>query len=131
MGDLSLITFYVTSVNILLLVSFLKKEAIARRLQSEVGLSYTEFAYPLLQAYDYLELYQKKQCHASGGGSDQWGNVVAGVDLVRRKAQTTVFGLTVPLIIDKATGKKFGKSEGNAVWLSAVKTSPYAFINFG
>ena len=130
LGDLSLITFLRDIGKHFTIGELLKKEAIARRLQSEVGLSYTEFAYPLLQAYDYLELYQKSNVTLQVGGSDQWGNVVAGVDLVRRKAQTTVFGLTVPLIIDKATGKKFGKSEGNAVWLSAVKTSPYAFYQF-
>ncbi len=130
LGDLSLITFLRDIGKHFTVGELLKKEAIARRLQSEVGLSYTEFAYPLLQAYDYLELYQKSNVTVQVGGSDQWGNVVAGVDLVRRKTQTTVYGLTVPLIIDKTTGKKFGKSEGNAVWLDATKTAPYAFYQF-
>ena len=107
-----------------------KKEAIAKRLESEVGLSYTEFAYPLLQAYDYLKLYKDSNCTLQVGGSDQWGNIVAGVDLVRRVEKVTVYAATVPLIIDKATGKKFGKSEGNAVWLAAEKTSPYLFYQF-
>ncbi len=108
----------------------IKKDAIANRLASESGISYTEFAYPLLQAFDYLTLYREHGCDVQVGGSDQWGNIIAGVDLVRRIEQKKVYALTVPLIIDKATGKKFGKSEGNAVWLDAEKTSPYAFYQF-
>lgn len=108
----------------------IKKDAIATRLSSEVGLSYTEFAYPLLQAYDFLELNRRYGCDFQVGGSDQWGNIIAGVDLVRRLEQKTVYALTQPLVIDKATGKKFGKSEGNAVWLDAEKTSPFAFYQF-
>lgn len=108
----------------------IKKDAIATRLSSESGLSYTEFAYPLLQAYDYLKLYRDQNCDLQVGGSDQWGNIISGVDLVRRVEQKKVYALTVPLIIDKTTGKKFGKSEGNAVWLDASKTSPYAFYQF-
>lgn len=107
-----------------------KKDAIATRLQSDTGLSYTEFAYPLLQGYDYFQLFTAKGCTVQVGGSDQWGNIVSGVELVRRKAQAEVFAITVPLVIDKATGKKFGKSEGNAVWLDAEKTSPYQFYQF-
>ncbi len=108
----------------------IKKDAIAERLRSETGLSYTEFAYPLVQGYDYLTLYREKGCTLQTGGSDQWGNMVAGVDLVRRKEQAEVHVVTTPLIIDKATGKKFGKSEGNAVWLDPEKTSPFAFYQF-
>lgn len=108
----------------------IKKEAIASRLASEHGISYTEFAYPLLQAYDYLVLHREYGCDLQVGGSDQWGNMVAGTDLIRRKAGATTHVLTVPLIIDKTTGKKFGKSEGNAVWLDAEKTSPYDFYQF-
>lgn len=108
----------------------IKKDAIANRLASDVGLSYTEFAYPLIQGYDFLELYRTHGSDVQVGGSDQWGNIVAGVDLVRRKEQATVYALTVPLVIDKATGKKFGKSEGNAVWLDPEKTSPYQFYQF-
>jgi tyrosyl-tRNA synthetase len=108
----------------------IKKEALATRLQGDAGLSYTEFAYPLLQAYDYYQLYQTKDCTVQVGGSDQWGNIVSGVELVRRKAQKEVFAITVPLIVDKATGKKFGKSEGNAVWIDGQKTSPYNFYQF-
>lgn len=108
----------------------IKKEAIANRLSSDVGLSYTEFAYPLVQGYDYLELYRTHGCDVQVGGSDQWGNIVSGVDLVRRKEQASVYAVTVPLVIDKATGKKFGKSEGNAVWIDPEKTSPYEFYQF-
>lgn len=108
----------------------IKKDAIATRLSSETGLSYTEFAYPLLQAYDYRELYRTRGCDLQVGGSDQWGNIVAGVDLIRRTEQASVHALTIPLITDRATGKKFGKSEGNAVWLDPEQTSPYQFYQF-
>lgn len=108
----------------------IKKDAIATRLQSDTGLSYTEFAYPLLQGFDYLQLFESKNCTVQVGGSDQWGNIISGVELIRRKKQAEVFAITVPLIIDKTTGKKFGKSEGNAVWLDVEKTSPYTFYQF-
>jgi len=108
----------------------IKKEAIANRLSSDIGLSYTEFAYPLVQGYDYLELYRQHGSDVQVGGSDQWGNIISGVDLVRRKEQASVYALTVPLVVDKATGKKFGKSEGNAVWIDPKKTTPYQFYQF-
>lgn len=108
----------------------IKKDAIATRLSSDTGISYTEFAYPLLQGFDYLTLYKRYGCTLQTGGSDQWGNIVAGVDLIRRKEQMTVHAVTVPLVIDKATGKKFGKSEGNAVWLDPEKTTPFSFYQF-
>ncbi len=108
----------------------IKKDAIATRLAGDSGISYTEFAYPLLQAYDYLVLNREYGCDVQVGGSDQWGNIVAGVDLIRRKEQKIVHALTVPLVVDKATGKKFGKSEDNAVWLDANKTSPFALYQF-
>lgn len=108
----------------------IKKEAISNRLQSDTGLSYTEFAYPLMQGYDYLELHRRYNCTLQIGGSDQWGNIVSGVDLVRRKEQKDVCAITIPLVVDKNTGKKFGKSEGNAIWLDATKTSPYQFYQF-
>lgn len=108
----------------------LKKDAIAKRLEGDTGISYTEFAYPLLQGYDYLVLNRRYACDVQVGGSDQWGNIVAGVDLIRRKEHKTVHAVTVPLVVDKATGKKFGKSEGNAVWLDPVKTTPFAFYQF-
>lgn len=108
----------------------IKKEAIAQRLAGEHGISYTEFAYPLLQAYDYLVLHRDYGCDVQVGGSDQWGNMVAGIELVRRMEKKQAYVITSPLIVDKATGKKFGKSEGNAVWLDAEKTSPYQFYQF-
>ena len=110
--------------------SLIKKDAISARMESEEGISFTEFSYPLLQAYDYWHLYKEYGCDVQIGGSDQWGNIIAGVDLIRRKENATVYALSSPLIVDKATGKKFGKSEGNAVWLDAEMTSPYAFYQF-
>ena len=107
-----------------------EKEAIAQRIAGENGISYTEFAYPLLQAYDYLTLNRLHGCDLQVGGSDQWGNMVAGIDLIRRMEQKQVHVVTIPLIVDKATGKKFGKSEGNAIWLDAEKTTPYQFFQF-
>ncbi len=108
----------------------IKKDAISKRLASDTGISYTEFAYPLLQGYDYLVLHREHGCDVQVGGSDQWGNIISGVDLIRRKEQKTVHAITAPLIVDKVTGKKFGKSEGNAVWLDAEKTTPFNFYQF-
>jgi len=110
--------------------SLIKKDAISARMGSDDGISYTEFSYPLLQAYDFLHLNREYGCDVQIGGSDQWGNIIAGVDLIRRKENKTAYALTIPLIVDKATGKKFGKSEGNAVWLDPEKTSPYQFYQF-
>ena len=110
--------------------SLVKKDAISARMKSEEGISFTEFSYPLLQAYDFWHLFKKHKCDVQIGGSDQWGNIVAGVELIRRKENKTAYALTIPIITDKASGKKFGKSEGNAVWLDAEKTSPYAFYQF-
>lgn len=107
----------------------IKKEAIARRLESHEGISYTEFSYQLLQAYDYLELYRSQGCVLQTGGSDQWGNITAGVDLVHRVEGVSVHALATPLLTD-ASGNKYGKSEGNAIWLSADMTSPYAFYQY-
>ncbi len=130
LSELSLIGFLRDIGKHFTVNELIKKDAIATRLNNETGLSYTEFAYPLLQAYDYLTLHRMHGCDLQIGGSDQWGNIVAGVDLVRRIEQKTVHAITTPLIVDKATGKKFGKSEGNAVWLDAEKTSPFAFYQF-
>lgn len=130
LGSLNLIEFLRDVGKHFTVNELVKKDAIATRLKSEMGLSYTEFAYPLLQAYDYLRLNESWGCDVQVGGSDQWGNIIAGVDLVRRKTGKTVYALTTPLVIDKASGKKFGKSEGNAVWLDAQKTSPFAFYQF-
>lgn len=110
--------------------NLIKKDAISARLDSTDGISFTEFSYPLLQAYDFWHLYKEYGCDVQIGGSDQWGNIVAGVDLIRRKEGVKVFALSSPLIIEKSTGKKFGKSEGNAIWLDAEKTSVYEFYQF-
>lgn len=130
LGSLDLISFLRDIGKHFTVNELIKKDAIATRLSSETGLSYTEFAYPLLQAYDYLMLHRSHGATVQVGGSDQWGNIVAGVDLIRRLERTTAYAVTVPLIVDKTTGKKFGKSEGNAVWLAAEKTSPYEFYQF-
>lgn len=110
--------------------AMIKKESVERRLNSEHGISFTEFSYSLLQGYDFYHLYSTHGCTFQIGGSDQWGNIIAGVDYVRRMTGTEVFGLTMPLVVDKSTGKKFGKSAGNAIWLDPEKTSPYAFYQF-
>lgn len=130
LGELKLIDFLRDIGKHYTVNELIKKDAIATRLASDTGLSYTEFAYPLLQGYDYLQLFETKNCTVQIGGSDQWGNIVSGVELIRRKKQEEVYAITVPLIVDKTTGKKFGKSEGNAVWLDPEKTSPYQFYQF-
>lgn len=107
----------------------IKKDAIAARLASHEGISYTEFSYQLLQGYDYLHLYREYGCTLQTGGSDQWGNLTAGVDLIHKTEGASVHLLTTPLLTD-AAGNKFGKSEGNAVWLSADMFSPYAFYQY-
>jgi tyrosyl-tRNA synthetase len=94
-----------------------------------VGLSYTEFAYQLMQGYDFLWLYQHKNCKLQMGGSDQWGNITTGTELIRRKTGGEAFAFTCPLI-KKADGTKFGKTEQGNVWLDASKTSPYQFYQF-
>ncbi len=109
--------------------SMLAKESIKRRLESADGISFTEFTYPLLQAYDFLVLYDKYKCTLQLGGSDQWGNILAGVDLVRRLRAGKAHGLTMPLVTTSA-GVKFGKTEAGAVWLDANLTSPYRFYQF-
>ena len=106
----------------------LDREAVAARLNS-TGISYTEFSYQLLQAYDFLELYRRYDCRLQTGGSDQWGNITAGTDLIRRIEGATVHALTTPLIT-KSDGTKFGKTESGTVWLGAELTSPYAFFQF-
>lgn len=110
--------------------AMIKKDIVANRLTDDNSISYTEFSYSLLQAYDYYHLHTEYGCDLQIGGSDQWGNIIAGVDFIRKKTGNTVYALTMPLVTDKATGKKFGKSEGNAVWLDPVKTTPFSFYQF-
>ena len=106
----------------------LDREAVAARLAKD-GISYTEFSYQLLQSYDYLQLFRQYGCILQTGGSDQWGNITAGVDLIRRVDSAHVHALTTPLIT-KADGTKFGKTESGTVWLDPELTSPYAFFQF-
>ncbi len=107
----------------------MSKDSVKKRIEGDTGISYTEFAYQLLQGYDYLWLYQNKQCKLQMGGSDQWGNIVTGTELIRRKASGEAFAFTCPLIT-KADGGKFGKTESGTVWLGAKRTSPYLFYQF-
>jgi tyrosyl-tRNA synthetase len=107
----------------------LAKESVRRRLESEEGISYTEFSYSLLQAYDFLVLYDRFNCRLQVGGSDQWGNIVAGTDLIRKLRGTQTHGVVSPLLLT-STGTKFGKTEAGAVWLDAAKTSPFQFYQF-
>ncbi|WP_282698195.1 tyrosine--tRNA ligase [Streptomyces sp. CC208A] len=108
----------------------LTKDSVARRLESEQGISYTEFSYQLLQGMDFLELYRRYGCTLQQGGSDQWGNLVAGLDLIHKlEPGAEVHALATPLMV-KADGTKFGKTEGGAVWLDPEMTTPYAFYQF-
>jgi tyrosyl-tRNA synthetase len=109
--------------------TMIRKDAVAARLNSSEGISYTEFSYQILQALDYLYLFRNYGCTLQTGGQDQWGNLTAGVDLIHRAEGEAVHLLATPLITD-SQGNKFGKSEGNAVWLSAEMTSPYAFYQY-
>ncbi len=105
----------------------MSKDSVKSRLES--GMSFTEFSYQLVQGYDFYHLYQNKNCKIQMGGSDQWGNIVTGTELIRRKAQGEAYALTAPLI-KKADGSKFGKSEGGNIWLDKEKTSPYKFYQY-
>jgi tyrosyl-tRNA synthetase len=105
------------------------KDSVRSRMESEGGISYTEFSYMLLQAHDFYHLRKELDCELQVGGSDQWGNITAGTDLIRRKLGVSAWGLTFPLIT-KADGSKFGKTEEGAVWLDPKKTSPYRFYQF-
>src|SRR4051794_18933283 len=107
----------------------LQKEAVSRRLESEEGISFTEFSYPLLQARDYLELFERFNCTLQMGGTDQWGNITAGIDLVRKLRARRVHGLVWPLLTT-ASGTKFGKTEAGTVWLDPNRTSPFRFYQF-
>lgn len=105
------------------------KDSVKKRLEGETGMSFTEFTYQLVQGYDFYWLYQNKQCKLQMGGSDQWGNIVTGTELIRRKCGGEAFAFTCPLI-KKADGGKFGKTEQGNIWLDPAKTSPYQFYQF-
>ncbi|MFG2912111.1 tyrosine--tRNA ligase [Kitasatospora sp. NPDC048298] len=109
--------------------NMIAKEAVARRLNSDAGISYTEFSYQILQGMDYLELNRRYGCALQTGGSDQWGNLTAGTDLIRKADGKSVHALATPLIV-KADGTKFGKTESGTVWLDPELTTPYAFYQF-
>lgn len=110
--------------------NMINKESVKQRIDREgAGISFTEFTYMLLQSFDFAELYKRHNCTLQIGGSDQWGNIVGGVDLSRKLHGGQVFGLTLPLVT-KADGTKFGKTESGTIWLDAEKTSPYAFYQF-
>ena len=105
------------------------KDSVRARMDSELGLSYTEFSYMLLQSFDFYYLRRAYDCELQIGGSDQWGNITAGTDLIRKKLQASCWGMTFPLIT-KSDGSKFGKTESGAVWLDPKRTSPYRFYQF-
>ncbi|HEY5154837.1 MAG TPA: tyrosine--tRNA ligase [Acidimicrobiales bacterium] len=109
--------------------AMLGKESVRSRIEGESGISFTEFSYMLLQANDYWWLHQHEGCELQIGGSDQWGNITAGIDLIRRRTATHVHGLSFPLLL-RSDGQKFGKSADGAVWLDAGRTSPYAFYQY-
>ncbi len=107
----------------------LGKESVRLRINSEEGMSFTEFCYQLLQAYDFLHLFDQFGCTLQMGGSDQWGNITAGIELIRKLRQSSAYGLTSPLVVT-ASGQKFGKTEAGAIWLDAERTSPYEFYQY-
>ena len=107
----------------------LQKESVSRRLESEDGISYTEFSYLLLQARDFLELFDRFGCTLQMGGSDQWGNITAGIDLIRRLRSKKAHGLVWPLMTT-ASGGKFGKTESGTIWLDPERTSPFQLYQF-
>ncbi|WJV52029.1 tyrosine--tRNA ligase [Prodigiosinella aquatilis] len=129
-GNMSVLTFLRDIGKHFSVNQMINKEAVKQRLnRDDVGISFTEFSYNLLQGYDFAALNTQLNVELQIGGSDQWGNITSGIDLTRRMNQKQTFGLTVPLIT-KADGTKFGKTEGGAVWLDASKTSPYKFYQF-
>lgn len=121
---------FIRDIGKLVTVNYMmSKDSVKSRLDGSTGLSFTEFCYQLLQGYDFYWLWKNKDCKIQMGGSDQWGNIVTGTEIIRRKAQGTAFGLTTQLI-KKADGTKFGKTEGGAIWLDPERTSPYRFYQF-
>ena len=131
MKDISLINF-VRDIGKHITVNYMiAKDSVKKRISSEskVGMSFTEFTYQLFQGYDFYHLYKEMDCKLQMGGSDQWGNITTGTELIRRKAQGKAYAITVPLVT-KADGSKFGKTEGGNVWLDANRTSPYKFYQY-
>ena len=128
-GDISVLDFLRDVGKHFSVNRMLAKEAVSARLNSDAGISFTEFAYQLLQGNDYLELYRRYGITLQTGGSDQWGNLTSGADLIRRVERTSVHAMSIKLIT-KADGTKFGKTETGTVWLDPTLTSPYAFSQF-
>jgi tyrosyl-tRNA synthetase len=129
LGSIDLLSFLRDVGKNFTVSSMLQKESVSRRLDSEEGISYTEFSYLILQAYDFLQLFDQYGCALQLGGSDQWGNITAGIDLIRRLRSKRAHGLVMPLITT-AAGVKFGKTEAGAVWLDPSRTSPFRFYQF-
>ena len=129
LGELHLIDFLRDVGKYFTVNYMLSKESVKRRIESEDGISYTEFTYMMLQAYDFLALHRRKQCTLQMGGSDQWGNILAGTDLIRKADSARAHGLVFPLVTN-SSGTKFGKTESGTVWLSPERTSPYKFYQF-
>ncbi|MDO6680976.1 tyrosine--tRNA ligase [Oceanobacter sp. 5_MG-2023] len=129
-GDMTILDFLRDVGKHFSVNNMIQKESVKQRLDREgAGISFTEFTYMLLQSFDFAELANRGNCTLQIGGSDQWGNIVGGVDLARRMFGKSVFGLTMPLVT-KSDGTKFGKTESGTIWLDASKTSPYAFYQF-
>jgi len=130
LGDARLLDFLRDVGKLFSVNEMVRKDSVRSRLEGrEQGISFTEFSYMLLQAWDFLQLYDRYGCRLQLGGSDQWGNITEGVDLIRRRREVQAFGLTSPLVT-KADGAKFGKTESGTVWLDARRTSPYEFFQF-
>jgi tyrosyl-tRNA synthetase len=131
MKDISLIDFVRDTGKHITVNYMMAKDSVKKRLSSEssVGMSFTEFTYQLFQGYDFYHLYKEKNCRLQMGGSDQWGNITTGTELIRRKAQGKAYAITVPLVT-KADGTKFGKTEGGNVWLNTDRTSPYKYYQY-
>jgi len=129
LGTVDLLTFLRDAGKHFTVNYMLQKESVNRRLESEEGISFTEFSYLLLQSYDFLQLFDRYGCTVQIGGSDQWGNITAGIDLIRKLRARKAHGLVMPLVTT-ASGVKFGKTEKGAIWLDPERTSPFAFYQF-
>lgn len=130
LADLELLPFLRDIGKNFNMADLVSREFFKARINNGKGLSFAEFTYTLLQGYDFWHLFNQYGVNLQIGGSDQWGNLLSGVDLIRKKENTEVYAMTAPLLINKSTGRKFGKSEGGAVWLDENKTSVYKFYQF-
>ncbi len=129
--EVKLIEFLREAGKFISINTMIDKDSVKSRISREEGISYAEFSYQLLQAYDFMQLYKTYDCTVQIGGSDQWGNIVQGVELIRKRLQKHAFALSFPLIVNPKTGKKFGKTEsGEGIWLNAEKTHPFQFYQF-